>query len=204
MIARVKPEVSNGLGLDGLMRGATASQIAQLFRMDSRTVRAKLVPVVPIGQKGASPLYAVHETLEYLVRPATDQVEERIKRMNPQDLPPLLHKEFWNGMRARQNYEQEAGNLYRVEAVTELVTRLCSALRMQILLLPDRIEREARLTTEQRDIVQKEADRALDKMRDMVIKEFSIPLQEPETLYDESLKLTAVPPEEEDLDDFFG
>lgn len=182
-----------------LMRGATITAIAELFHMDPRTVRRRLGTVSPVAKRGSLDLYAVHEVLEYLVDPRPDQIEQRVRRMNPQDLPPLLQKEFWNALRARQHFETEARQLYRVEAVSELITRLCSTLRMQILLLPDRIEREARLTSEQRAVVQREADSALAEMRDLVVTHFETPLQEPETLFRPGLTLSVQGDDPDDL-----
>jgi hypothetical protein len=183
---------------DVVQEGASINQLANLMHMDTKTVLRRLQGLARCGTRGTINLYPFRQAISKLVDLQDEEIEARLRKMNPKDLPPFLHKEFWGALLARQKYEEIAGEVWRTAAVSELVTRMCSTLRMSILLLPDKIAREARLADDQRAVLERECDEALSQMRDAALAAFQAPLEEAETLHDEGLRLSFK--EEDELD----
>lgn len=146
-----------------IFQGCNITQLAKLFRMERRDITPKILDVPPIGERGGYPIYAIHEVAPYLVKPMYD-VETYLRRMNPKDLPKDLTKEFWNGQRARQEYDIKAGNLWSTDAVIETFGEALKTLRMGLLLIPDTLSRQADLDETQRNVVQSTIDSVLNDL----------------------------------------
>lgn len=153
--------------------GLNMSQLCQLFKMDHRTLVAKMEQgeVKPSGRRGGYPVYFVHEVAPWVIKPAYD-VEEHLKRMNPADLPKMLHKEFWAGQRARQEYELREGNLWPTEVVYEKVGELVKLVKMSTNLMADAVERQTQLTDRQRSLIKSMCDGMLRELSQAVLKHF--------------------------------
>jgi hypothetical protein len=154
-----------------LFQGANITQIAKLFRMERRDVTPKILDVAPCGQRGGYPIYYIHEVAPHLVKPIYD-VETYLKRMHPNDLPKHLTKEFWSGMRAKQEYDKAAGNLWETDKVIEVMSEAFKLLRMSILLAGDTVEREMAFSTEQRDKLRVIMDGALNDCANRLVDRF--------------------------------
>ena len=153
--------------------GATMTQICEMFRMDSRDVKNKLNgQVKPIGTRRGNPTFSIKEVAPYLVSPPYD-IDEFIQRMSIADLPPLLRKEYWAGLRSRQLYEKEAAELWPTSAVVDTVSSLFKTLRMSLLLTREGVERETELTERQRQIITRIIDNALEDAYAATISKFS-------------------------------
>lgn len=154
-----------------IFQGANITQIAKLFHMERRDVTPKIMDVPPCGTRGGYPIYYVHEVAPHLVKPIYD-IETYIKRMNHNDLPKYLSKEFWAGKLARQKYEEEAGDLWRTDKVIEVMGEAFKKLRMSLLLMGDAIERETAFTDRQRTLLQGMVDGALTDLADALVEQF--------------------------------
>ena len=135
-----------------LYEGLNLSQLGIAFRMDHRVLVEKLHGVEPTGKRGRAGTWRIHEVAPYLVKPMYD-IETYIKRMHHNELPKLLTKEFWNGQRARQEYELKAGNLWKTDEVIEKVGELYKLVAMSARLASDNIERNTELTPRQREAI---------------------------------------------------
>lgn len=155
-----------------LFQGANITQLAKLFRMERRDVTPKIMDVAPCGERGGYPIYYIHEVAPHLVKPIYD-VETYLRRMHPNDLPKNLSKEFWAGMKARQDFEKAAGDLWETDKVIELMGEAFKTLRMTMLLAGDTVEREMTLTVEQRDRLRTIFDGALEDLADALVNRFS-------------------------------
>lgn len=157
-----------------LYDGANLSQLGNLFRMDHRVLVEKLEKggCKPTGQRNGANIYAVHEVAPYLVKPAYD-IEEYLKRMHHNDLPKHLTKEFWAGLRSRQEYEQKEGNLWPTTRVVEVMGGIMKMVKMSIRLMADSVDRQAELTDRQRQLVKSQGDGMLEELYRKVVEEFS-------------------------------
>lgn len=155
-----------------IFQGANITQIAKLFRMERRDVTPKIMDVAACGTRGGYPIYYIHEVAPHLVKPIYD-VETYLKRMHPNELPKHLSKEFWAGMRAKQEYDKAEGNLWETDKVIEVMGEAFKLLRMAILLAGDTVEREMTFSHEQRDKLRIILDGALNDCANRLVGRFS-------------------------------
>jgi hypothetical protein len=155
-----------------LYEGANLSQLGLLFRMDHRVLVEKLHSCKPCGTRNNVDIYAVHEVAPFLVKPAYD-IETYIKRMHHNDLPKHLTKEFWAGLRSRQEYEQKEGNLWLTTRVVEVIGGLMKMVKMSVRLMADSVDRQAELSDRQRFLVKSLGDGMLEELYRTVTEEFA-------------------------------
>jgi hypothetical protein len=162
-----------------IWQGANQGQICALFGMDKKTVNEKLTKhnLKPVGRRNNVDIYSVREIAPYMVRPAYD-IEAYIKRMNPNDLPKHLGKEFWAGMKSRQDYEERAGLLWRTEKVVASVGELLKLVKMSTLLMMDALERQTELSERQREIIKSLSHGMLEDLVARIEKDFKMPTEE--------------------------
>ena len=156
-----------------LYQGASIGQLALLFRRDKRTITNKITgKVEPCGMRGGFPIYAVADVAGYVVPPIGD-FEEAIKNMHHEDIPPLLHKNYWAGKRERQAFEREEGLLVDVYDAAAVVAEAFKNARMSIMLMPDAIEREFVLSDEHRAAMKKLVDSVLEELQTNLVEAFA-------------------------------
>lgn len=154
--------------------GMTAPRLAQLFRLDRRTVSEKLRPLRPTGERRGAPTYHVVDAAPYLVEPIID-IEEYLKNIGPGDLPAALQAQYWNAQNGKLKYKEQAGDLWRTQQVLEVFTGAFRSLSQSLRLLADRVEAQTGLTPEQRAIIEKEiSDKALNTLRKRLIDDFEV------------------------------
>lgn len=151
---------------------ATINQLASLFRMKGETVSRQLADLAPSARRKGFPVYVIAEAASFLVKPGYE-IEEKLRRMNQADLPALLGKEFWNGQRARQAFEEDQGDLWRTADVLAVFSEAAAALRMVLLLMLDSVERETSVTTRQREIIKRHTDGGITAMNETLFEKFA-------------------------------
>ncbi len=164
-----------------LFDGASISQLATLFKKDKRDVTKQIAGLRACGKRQGNPIWHVREAAQYLVEPIGD-IEEKIKRMHHRDLPPMLLKEFWNGQNARLKFEEEQGDLWRTDKVLEHYATAFKALRTEILLMADAVDRTAELSDRQREIIREMTDGLLKNLRKTLVDQFK---NEPDRNFDD-------------------
>jgi hypothetical protein len=132
-------------------RGVNQSWLINAFRMDARTVKTRLAncPVLREDDKG-HPLYDFAEAARYLAKPPPSAIAAFFRGMKVTDLPTFLQDQYWSAQRKRQIYEENAGNLWRTEAVLEVLGETFNGLKSEIQLWVDNIDQKAPLSPEQR------------------------------------------------------
>lgn len=154
-----------------LYEGCNLSQLGVLFRMDHRVLVEKLHGVEPSGKRGSTSIYRVDEVAPYLVKPMYD-IETYIKRMNHNELPKMLTKEFWAGQRSKQEYLLREGDLWPTAKVIGEVGELFKLIKMQMRLASDAVERQTELTPRQRNIIKSLLDGTLRDLHTAVTEKF--------------------------------
>jgi hypothetical protein len=150
----------------------TMAQIAKLFRRDAKTMPRLLHGLVPTGVRRGSRVYSIEEAATRLVKPGYS-IETYIKRMHQSDLPPLVAKEFWNGQRARQAYEENEGDLWRTPDIVEALAEAFATCRTSLLLLSDAIARESVLSTRQQELLKRLVDGAISDLKKSLVERFA-------------------------------
>lgn len=150
---------------------ATMAQLAQLFETDAKTLPKRLRGLRPSGSRHNTSTYKIRDAAARIVKPGYS-IEQYLRTMNHSELPPLLTKEYWNGQRARQIYEENAGDLWRTSAVVEGFADAFKTLRMSLLLVADGVDRELELSEPQRKIIKRMIDGAIDDLREKMVDRF--------------------------------
>lgn len=152
--------------VEHLMQPLSAAQLGQIFRMDRKTIQARLrgCPAAAKTPSGGF-LYDVAQAAGYLVEPKVD-IEAWIKRLRPNDLPPYLQDSFWAALEKRQRVELKAGDLWETEKVIEVFGELAKRIKSTVMLWTDQLERNEKLTTVQRDYFTRQCDALLGMVFD--------------------------------------
>jgi hypothetical protein len=145
------------VGVSDVQHGVTVGTLATIFAMDPTTVRKKLRDCAPIHKRKAGYVYDLKAAAQYLVRPVFD-AEQYLKSMKPSELPTHLQEAYWSAMRKRQQWETEAGFLWRTEAVMEVFGDVFQTIKFAMQLWPDNVEQALGLSSEQRAMLIAMAD----------------------------------------------
>lgn len=153
-------------------QGASLAQLAALFEMNQRDIKSKIAGAVqPCGERRGHPIYKIKDVAPYIVNPPYD-IDEFIQRMTVADLPHVLRKEFWAGMRSRQLFEKEDAELWPTAEVVDTISSLLKTVRMSMLISREAVERETELTPRQRAIITRIIDNSLEEAHAAVTKQF--------------------------------
>lgn len=157
--------------------GASLNQLHLMFHMRAETVAGKLRNLPPVGERGGYPIYDIHEAARLLIKPLN--VEAAIRKMKSEDLPPDLQKNFWLGLKARDEYYIAKGKLVPVEEIVSAFATAAKEIRIALQLTVDRLEKRTEVTEEQRAIFLETIDTTLSTINDRLDKAFAIPEPEP-------------------------
>lgn len=183
-----------------LYDGANLSQLTNLFRLDHRVLVEKLSKggCKPCGTRNGVDIYAVHEVAPYIVRPAYD-IEEYLKRMHHNDLPKNVTKEFWAGLRSRQDYQQREGNLWQTSRVVEVMGGVMKLIKMSARLMVDQVDRQAELSDRQRQIVKSQCDGMLEEAYRTILESFATQPTNVEVIEQSELMVAAVQEDDDEI-----
>lgn len=135
-----------------LYEGANMSQLGVLFKCDHRVLKEKMHGISPVGKRSGVPIYEVAAVASRMGKLTEEQVDAAIRRLNHADLPKALTKEFWAGLKSKQDYEIRAGDLWSTGSVVAEVSEMVKTLKMELDLTIDAIERQSEMSERQRAI----------------------------------------------------
>jgi len=145
-----------------VLGGVSVPWLMKAFRMGRQTVERKLAGCRPIGQgKHGTPLYDLPEAAAYLVKPRAT-IEQLLASLKPDELPEKLREAYWNAKLKQQRYEERAGHLWRTDRVIALFSEVLQEIRVKLQIIPDRVDRETGLTSQQL----KSLSRIVDEVQD--------------------------------------
>ncbi len=160
--SRLTDTESRGIIYDG----ASVSQLGKIFGMDNRNVAEKIRKVTPVGERGGHVIYAIKDVARYLAPPAgEDEIIAYIQRMNPREMPAAVNKDFWQGVKARREYEHFSGDLWSTEEVKYYAAEQIKHFRLALLMLTDQIAREEAVSEKAREVIQRLTDRTMEEAR---------------------------------------
>lgn len=124
--------------------------LADVFRLDTRTVKKKLArcPVIA-NARGNTPLYDFVQAAGFLVKPQTD-IAAWIKSQRVQDLPPHLAPGVQQAMLHRQTWELRAGLLWHTEDVLSVLGEVFLTIKDRMQLWVDTLGDNTDLNDDQR------------------------------------------------------
>ncbi len=156
--------------------GATLQQLAQMFGMSHKTVQARVVGrVSPARVKGQSERdslrYHVRDVAPLLCEPKVD-LEEVLKSLSPEKIPPKLQDAFWKAQKTRLEVEESLGQLWNTERVVTVLGDAYKPMRMTILMFQELVEQQVELTPRQREIITQLSDGLLNELNHALIEAF--------------------------------
>lgn len=148
--------------------GCSISQLSDIFDRDRRTVTKYIhdAGVRPCATRNGHPIYRLRDVAGYLSDVNPEFIEQRIRTMNPQDLPALLSKEYWNGQRARQSFLREEGDLWETTQIQSLLGIWVKNFITSVRQVQDAIDRREMLTDSQREVLVQELDGLISMTRE--------------------------------------
>lgn len=159
---------------DEIYGGATVKQLAVLFHKGEQFVKQQITECKPVARRSGRYVYALDQVAPYLCRPKNArEIANFMRTARPNDMPSVLTKEFWNGQRARQAFLAGEGDLWPTDKIVELLSVVFSKIRMDLLLLPDQLDRTYSLTDEQVSVVRNTVDRVLATAAESLVKQFN-------------------------------
>jgi hypothetical protein len=139
------------------LKGVTVAWLAEALDMPEASVRYRLrnCPVKMTRQRGEKmqvKLYDLKVAMRYLVAPAFS-TKEYMRSLKRGDLPPQLQESVWNAMLKRQKWEENAQQLWRTEAIREVLGETFQSLKFTLQLWVETVERQTELTDKQRAVI---------------------------------------------------
>lgn len=169
------PEDSNApiakapdLGL--VIGGVSAAWLGHVFGMDKNTVKKRLAKCPVAGMNRGTPHYLIREAAAYLVNPKVD-VEEYIRSLRPQDLPPHLNDTYWSALGKRQKVLADAKETWNTDDVLAVFGRVNMRIKSTVMLWVDEVDRVHGLTDEQREMLTRMADGLLEDIHELYVTE---------------------------------
>lgn len=155
---------------DAAMGGVTVAFLAQVFQMDHNKVKRKLVncPVKARRTRGTMQvqhLYDLKTAAAYLVEARIDP-EDIIKSLRKEDLPPSISTAYWDAQLKKQKWEEQAGQLWRTDAISSVIGSMFQTIKFTIQLWADTLERQTGLSEEQRELLNALTDELQQQMFD--------------------------------------
>ena len=135
-----------------LYQGANLSQLSILFKCDHRTLKARMHGIPPVGKRQNVEIYDIAAVAGRMGKLSVEQVDAAMKRLNHDQLPKQLTKEYWAGKRSKQAFELAEGDLWPTTKVVEEVGEMVKSIKMELDLLIDGIERQVEMSDKQRYI----------------------------------------------------
>ena len=143
-------------------RPVTRPWLATPVGREPRRIKEQLgqCPTVGYTKKG-DPLYDFMTAVAYLIPPKIDGATW-LRSQSTTTLPPLLMKALWEGVRARQLVELQAGDLWRTDQVQDVLGRTALMIKDRVMLWVEALPGKDAMTTAQYETVQREATALLD------------------------------------------
>lgn len=155
-----------------LYEGANMSQLSILLKMDDRVLKEKMHGLQPCGKRGNAAIYDVSQVAARCGKLTVEQVDAAMARLNHKDLPKELTKEYWAGLRSRQDYLLKEGDLWPTEKVVGAVGEIFKTVKMAAMLTADSVERQVELSDRQRSIIKKHMDGFLVNLHHQIVEKF--------------------------------
>jgi hypothetical protein len=151
------------------VQAVSVGWLGKVFGMDPSDVKKRLADCPPVARKKSGYVYSLPIAARYLVKPVFD-VQSYLKTMKPSELPPILQNAYWDALNKKQKWEENAGQLWRTEKVIEVFGDTFKAIKNDMQLWPDTIERQTELTEAHRSILIKLIDALQDDLYKTLVK----------------------------------
>lgn len=161
-----------------IFQGASVNQLAAIFRSSPDRVQRLLGDLRSVGEgRQGNPLYDLAEAAARLVPPVItmEVIDNYMRHVNHSHLPAIVSKHYWDGKRARDRYLETVNELWFTDDIVRVVSEAFQTLRTQLILLPDLLRSDGRLTDEQFRVVQRTVDDSVEELSARLVTALSKP-----------------------------
>lgn len=158
---------------DELDFGFTLPRLAWVFGVELKDAKRYMKGVEPDDTREGAPIWLIRTAAPYMMSLENVDIEPRLRRMNPKDLPTALTKELWTALNQRQKYYADRGDTWATGRVYEVVTDIMKIVRNTSRLFVGSLDGSVDLKPAARDALQAEMDKMLMEVRDRIIDAFS-------------------------------
>lgn len=148
--------------------GVSVGWLSKVFGMDPTDVKKRLADCPPLHRRKAGYIYDLKVAARFLVKPVFD-IQKYLREMKPSELPSQLQKEYWDANLKRQKWEENAGHLWRTEAVLEVLGDTFKLMKFSMQLWADSLERMTGLSIEQKRILVEMVDTLQNEIHEALI-----------------------------------
>lgn len=148
--------------------GVTVGWLSEVFHLDPATVRKRLADCPPVSTHKTGYRYSLPAAAAFLVKPIFD-VKKYLKNMRAEELPAHLQAQFWDGQNKKQKWEENAGDLWRTEAVMEVFSDVFLTIKSTAQLWTEDLERTTGLTPKQRASLSERVDALQNEIREKLL-----------------------------------
>jgi hypothetical protein len=153
--------------------GFTLSRLAWVFGVELKDVKRFMKDVEPDDTRNGQSIWRIPTAAPYLMSLENVDIEPRLRKMRPSDLPPSLQKEVWTALNLRQKYYKDRGDTWATGRVYEVVTSIEKIVRNTAQLFVSSLDGRIDLSAKVRDALQAEMDKMQREIKDRIIDEFS-------------------------------
>lgn len=150
-----------------LKAGASASTLANLLDMNLDITRSLLESCEPISRMKGAKIYPLKKALAHLISPELT-VEQVMAAAGRDALPTKLQKAYYDALKAKADYEENQGELWRSSAVKDILRTIFSDIRNNIQSFPDNVEAKAGLSKKQMESLVELTDGLQQRLADSV------------------------------------
>ena len=167
------------LKVEDVHQGVSVSFLAQVFRMDAKKVKERLAQCPRLGATKAGYSYDLATASAYLVTPRIS-IDEYVENIKPADMPPTLQNNFWTAALKRQEWEENARDLWRTEAVRDVLGSMFQKMKFTMQLWIDALEEEKKLEPEHRKLLRDSIDGLQAEMYEGLVEAVGISQTRPQ------------------------
>lgn len=163
-VSGILDEVSRGI----IFQGVSVPQLRAIFNLKDEDVMRRLGDLSPVGTgRQNNPVYNLAQAAARIVRPriTPEAIDAYMRTANPANMPPMVSKHYWEGLRTRERYREEVDELWYTEDVMRLLSETFQTIRATLVLLPDAMRGREDMTEAQFRFVQRLVDDMIEDVR---------------------------------------
>jgi len=190
---------------ESLSSGVNIAWLASAFRVDSRTVRKRLAGLKPLAiSKGNRELFDFVQATTLLAPPDPDKFARWMRGLRTSDMPVQLQDTYWSAMRKRQIWEENAGELWKTDAVFAVLSEMFKTIKGSMQLWVDNLDPDGEMPSEARAKFQVMVDGLMDEIYQQMVslpgrKQTPSSIKDPEVIINQIAPDPVLLPEDEDL-----
>ena len=151
-----------------IFQGVSVPQLRAIFNLKDEDVMRRLGDLPPVGTgRQNNPVYNLAQAAARIVRPriTPEAIDAYMRTANPANMPPMVSKHYWEGLRTRERYREEVDELWYTEDVMRLLSETFQTIRATLVLLPDAMRGREDMTEAQFRFVQRLVDDMIEDVR---------------------------------------